>query len=481
MLSVAEKKKEKNSMALWIEWFRCVLYLRKACARKRTFLWMCLALVGFSIRTELLGVTSFVRSCFLKAEKYRCLLHLFHTPSLNLPRLTKLWAQLALKLFSPVICKNYLVLIADGLKVPKEGKKMPAVKALHQESQDNSKPQFIMGHSFQAVGMLAKGLLEGFFCVPLVSRIHEGLIWSNRDQRTLLDKLVELFLSITKLLIFKVILLADAYYASRKVIIPLLREGHHLVTRVRTTAVAYRPAPKPKRRLRGRPKVYGKKLHLKDLWKRTQDFLSAPSPVYGETNLELRYFSIDLLWRPLGRLVRFVFVDHPIRGKIILMTTLISLEPLEVIKLYGFRFKIEVGFKQALRTLGTYAYHFWMMFMTPIRRRSGNQHLHHKSETYREMVKNKIAAYHRYVQLGCIAQGLLQYLSVKFGSQVWQQFKSWMRTMNTDRLPSEMVVGQAMRSSLPHFLATMHGEHELEKFIVENADLDRMPDLRLSA
>jgi hypothetical protein len=119
--------------------------------------------------------------------------------------------------------------------------------------------------------------------------------------------------------------------------------------------------------------------------------------------------------------------------------------------------------------------------MTPIRRRSGNQHLHHKTENYREMVKNKVAAYHRYIQLGCIAQGFLQYLSVKFGTKVWQYFGSWLRTMKTDQSPSEMVVGQALRSSLPHFLATMHGRHELEKMIVDNADLSRLPELRISA
>jgi hypothetical protein len=338
-----------------------------------------------------------------------------------------------------------------------------------------------MGHSYQAVGMLAKSTLGGLFCVPLVSRIHEGLVWSNRDQRTLLDKLVALFLTIAKPLIQKALLLADAYYASRKVILPLLREGHQLVTRVRTTTVAFHPAPKSKKRKRGRPKTYGKKIRLRHFWKRSQDFTTAPSPVYGETHLQLRYFASDLLWRPIGRLVRFVLVDHPTRGRIILMSTLLSLEPLAIIELYGYRFKIEVSFKQALHTLGTYAYHFWMMYMTPIRRRSGKQYLHHKSEDYRKMVKFKMAAYHRYVQLGCIAQGLLQYLSVKFGSRVWQHFNSWMRTMKQDRSPSEMVVGQALRSSLPNFLATMHDKHELEKFIVENADLSRIPDMSLSA
>jgi len=468
-------------MLLWLEWYRCVRELRGACSRNRTFLWMCLVLVGFSIRTELFGVTSFVRSCFLRPEKYRRLLHLFHTTSLKLEKLSDLWCRLAGKLFAPVLWQGYRIFIADGLKVPKEGKKMPAVKALHQESQNNSKPAFIMGHSFQAIGMLAKGLMGGHFCVPLVSRIHEGLVWSNRDRRTLLDKLVGLFLPITKLFVGPAILLADAYYASGKVIRPLLEEGHHLVTRVRTTTVGYQPAAKPKKRKRGRPKLYGKKVRLRDLWKLASEFAIAPSPVYGESNISVRYLSIDLLWRPVGHLVRFVLVDHPSRGRIILMTTLLTMAPLEVLELYGYRFKIEVSFKQALHTLGTYAYHFWMMHMVPIRRRSGNQHLHHRSEEYREMVRNKVAAYHRYVQLGCIAQGLLQHLSVNSASLVWQHFNSWLRTMFTDRSPSEMVVGQALRSSLPAFLAATHGQHELEKFIVENADLDRMPNLRLSA
>ena len=40
--------------------------------------------------------------------------------------------------------------------------------------------------------------------------------------------------------------------------------------------------------------------------------------------------------------------------------------------LYSHRFKIEVGFKQALHVLGSYAYHFWMLDMTSIRARSGD-------------------------------------------------------------------------------------------------------------
>jgi len=423
---------------------------------------------------------SFVRAGGLAPEAYRRLLHMFHTPALVLEDLTALWIRLVLKLFTPLQAGDRLVCVADGLKVPKEGKKMPAVKRLHQESGNNSKPQFIFGHSFQAVGLLVQGVLGQVCCVPLASRIHEGLVFSNRDRRTLLDKLVGLFLPIARALEGQVVLVADAYYASRKIIRPLLDQGHHLVTRVKTNTVAYHPAPQPRKRRRGRPRIYGAKVRLRDLWKRKDEFTSAPSPVYGEAGVQLSYDSVDLLWRPIGRLVRFVLVIHPLRGRLILMTTDISLDPLGIIALYGYRFKIEVSFKQAVHTLGTYAYHFWMKAMTPLPRRSGNQYLHRKTDNYRRGVRRKMDAYHRYVQLGCIAQGLLLHLSLNFRKTVWAHFTSWMRTMKPSLPPSEAVVAQALRSGLPEFLARAPDTHDLKKFILDNADLDRCPGLRLA-
>lgn len=467
-------------MTLWIEWFRCLLELRPACTRAATFMWMSLALVGLSVRSDLAGVTSFVRAGWLVPKAYRRLLHVFHSPALVLETLTALWVRLALKLFTPLRVGHRLVCVADGLKVPKEGRKMPAVKKLHQESGDNVKAEFFFGHSFQVVGLLVRGALGQLVSVPLASRIHEGLVFSNRDQRSLLDKLVQLFLSVSDVLDAQVLLIADAYYASRKVVLPLLKQGHHLVTRVRSNTVAWHPAPQPPKRRRGRPRLYGEKVRHRDLWKQKKRFVTAPSPAYGENNVLLSYYVVDLLWRPVGRLVRFVLVNHPLRGRMILMTTDISIEPLQVIALYSYRFKIEVSFKQAIHTLGTYAYHFWMQAMTPLPRRSGNQYLHMKTENYRRLVRRKMDAYHRFVQLGCIAQGLLQHLSLNFRKNVWAHFRSWMRTMKPTLPPSEAVVAQALRASLPEFLLFSPDTLDLKKFIIENADLSRCGELQLA-
>src|SRR6195256_5602740 len=109
---------------------------------------------------------------------------------------------------------------------------------------------------------------------------------------------------------------------------------------------------------KGRPKTYGQKKKLKSLLKDPKSMQQVASPVYGEHDVTLRYCVRDLLWRPVGLLVRFVAVIHPTRGACILMCTDTTLCAVDIIRLYGLRFKIECSFKQAVRQIGSFAYHF---------------------------------------------------------------------------------------------------------------------------
>ena len=466
-------------MSLWMPWWNAIWQLRPAFSRLRTFLWFATAVAGFTVRTELLGVTSLVRALKLEARFYNKLVDHFHSPAVKLDRLTALWTQTVLRLFpQPLRINGRCVLVGDGIKVPKRGRKMPGVKLLHQQSESNTKPEYIMGHSLQAVSLLVHAATS-VFAVPLAVRIHEGVVWSNRDRRTLLDKMLALLgiVAIGQPCYF----VADAYYAARKIVAGLLKENNHLVTRVKSNAVAYTPYQQRGPRKRGRPKVYDRKVKLKSLLQDSKGREQAKSPVYGERQVVIQYKVRDLLWRPAGRLVRFVAVIHPTRGSCLLMCTDTSLAAIEIIRLYGLRFKIEHTFKQAVRLIGSFSYHFWMSDMKPVRRRGGNQHLHRASPEYRDAVRRKLHAYHVFIQAGVVCQGLLQYLAVAFPQRVWASFGSWLRTIRPGIPPSELVVANALRHSMPEFLLNSAAGNSFAKFVIERQDSDPMQAFRLAS
>jgi hypothetical protein len=211
--------------------------------------------------------------------------------------------------------------------------------------------------------------------------------------------------------------------------------------------------------------LYGEKVRLKELAQDHTAFTSVPSPVYGENNVTLRYRCLDLIWRPAARIVRFVIVCHPHRGTIFLLSTDLTLAPLEILMLYGYRFRIELGFRQAVHVLGAYAYHFWMYGMKPLKRGGGDQYLHRTSDAYRAAIRRKMAAFHVHVQLGCIAQGLLQHLSINYTAEVWLCFRSWLRTMNPALPPSELVAAKALREALPGFFSFSRLDPKLKKIL----------------
>src|ERR1039457_1960323 len=152
---------------LWYDWLNLVCELRSACARSRTFLWMSLCLAGFSTRKDLLGVTSIVR-----AQAH--------------PRLVR--SGLPVRPRPP--SRQPQARPRRRRHQDPQGRTQDArSQKLHQKSDSNTKPEYIFGPSCQAVAVLTQAL-SSVFALPLACRIHEGTVFSNRDHRTLLDKMI---------------------------------------------------------------------------------------------------------------------------------------------------------------------------------------------------------------------------------------------------------------------------------------------------
>ena len=199
----------------------------------------------------------------------------------------------------------------------------------------------------------------------------------------------------------------------------------------------------------------------------------------GTANLEIQYYVRELLWRPVGCVVKFVFVKHPIRGNSVCMSTDLTLDALDVIRIYSMRFKIEVMFKQAVHQIGAFMYHFWMKKIVPTKRRSKGKIIQFAPKDFKEKFLEKIRAYHIFMQVGFIAQGLMQYLSLYHPKLVWSNFGSWLRTIRCDVPPSEKIVAISLKSTFVEFLLDERIAVILKKFLFNKIDLSILTDSKI--
>jgi len=438
---------------LWDEWCKAFSVLREAFSRQTTYLWAAVFCIGIMVRTDNRGVSSIVGSLGLSELAYGSLLRLCHLTAVDLDKLMNCWVRLCLRLFRPICIDGYMILLGDAVKVGKEGRKMPAVKLMHQSSSSNTKAEYIMGHYLQSLSLAVCTPTIRVAAVPLITQIHDGLVFSNRSRETSIDRFAKMVRRVSDAADILPITVADSFYAVKSMIAHTEDMNGHLVSRVANNAVAYEPAIAPKLRKRGRPAKKGAKVILASVF----EFLEYSEDGYS-------YSCRDLYWPPAQKIIRFVVCKSK-RGKAILMSTNLDLDPETIIKVYEKRWLIETGFKSSVHNIGSFGYHFWMKGMKPIKGRPTKQYLHRETKEYRSAIKRKIHAFHTYLALANVSHGLMMHLAINFREQVWLSFNGWLRTIRKDVEPSEIVVANALRSTLPKFLGGGDSCFSIAKFI----------------
>ena len=343
-----------------------IVTLRPAFSRAATFEWFVLLLWGVLLSEQSPAVSSYVNGIGLSEDYYHQALHWFHSSAFSIDQLCYQWGQWLRSSAYSKRLRGQLVYVGDGIKVGKEGRRMPGVKGLHQESADVHKPTWIRGHYFSALGQL-QGIGNALFAVPILLKLHDGIepTGSTPYERTLVDKMADLCIQQMAPGSYG---LLDAYYATVKVLKPFRQQGLHLISRARISTVARAPfcacsgPPRP-----GRPRKWGSPVKLKDLFAPKEHCSKAAVWLYGKS-VTVHYQTFLFHWDDADELVLFVLTQLPCGRRIILLSSDINLTGTEVIEAYGWRFKIEVTFRTLVRLLGGFAYRFWLQLMDPASR-----------------------------------------------------------------------------------------------------------------
>lgn len=463
---------------------------RSCFSRQATFEWFVVIILGFMLRSDALGVTSVIRDLSLNSRCYETLLHFFRSSAWSPQSLRQKWLQVVRQHAPLMRIQDRVVLVGDGMKQAKEARRMPGVKKLHQESENVSKGDYIFGHLFGAIGILA-GDARKWFCLPLSMNIHDGiktiLGWkTSTDEAGAPSHVVQMIEPGFEAAkgFGQALLLLDRYFLSVPAL-ERLQACHlasetrmHLVTKAKSNVVAYERPPAKKKPGRGRPSKKGPAVKLKTLFTtHAADFQTATVPLYGKEET-IQFLCLDLLWgQGWYQELRFVLVVHQGRPSILVSTDL-GLPATDIIALYGYRFKIECTFREMKQVTHAFGYRFWSKSMPKLNRfmkkdaPSPLEAVTCAHDRYR--IQKTLQAIEGFVMCQCVAMGMLQLIALRFSSRTSGLFFRYLRTPS-HAVVSEATVAAYLRQSIfrlfaqsPHVVLT-----QIIKSKQDNAHLER--------
>jgi SRSO17 transposase len=267
--------------------------------------------------------------------------------------LDQLWALLLQVLPWPRDREGRLILwtAIDDSVVPKTGKRIAglAYHFHHNAGKDERAWPFLFGHCWVTLGLVWPTVTRAL-CFPLRAALYlRAKDCTPAGFRKKTSLALDLLGAVSWPAQVCLHVLADGAYATRDFLRGVRARGHHALTRLKCNADLRWPASPKQPGQRGRPRLYGGKVDLAHY----HDSHRQEAPVrIGAQHYLATYSALDAVPRRFGQLSRIVIVDLPRHQRAVLLSTDISLSPIEIVERYAMRFAIEIAYRELKQRFG---------------------------------------------------------------------------------------------------------------------------------
>jgi hypothetical protein len=276
-----------------------------------------------------------------------------------------LWQRLWTLIPQPVTNGRLIVALDDYIN-PKTGKKIFGCSKVFDHAAKQNQSEYPWAQNIVAVGLL-KVIKGRWACLPLASAFHhfEKDIAANKPTyrgiaiafktkyRHAVDMLKNIVVEFAPALLLVV---SDSWFGNNGLWAPMRKEigkQCHMLSRLRANNMLYAMPEKPSKKQVGRAKKYGEKLGCTAILAaiNCKHAVEYTINLYGKMRSVLAYDQIVML-KTIKCPVRVVWVYRRTQW-VALFTTDLTLSVAEIVEIYAARWKIEAGFKELKRDLGS--------------------------------------------------------------------------------------------------------------------------------
>jgi len=228
--------------------------------------------------------------------------------------------------------------------------------------------KFIYGHVWVTLSAIARHKNFGTIGLPLLARMYVkakdvktiGLAFKSKTEQAV--ELSKWAYNCCKNLGKQLWIVTDGGYTRASFLKPVIKTGIVVVSRLRKDAVFYAELKQPRKRKRGRPRKYGKRIKLDNVFGKPDGWLKIEVFIYGKKQLkDVKVFKA--LYKPAGCLVQVVIVRESMDCFRAFLCTDLKVSAVKILEAVADRYAIEQNFsdikeiegacQQQVRTLGS--------------------------------------------------------------------------------------------------------------------------------